>query len=151
MKNVFRLARFSFFQRFAHANDGGQSRIQRGERSLVYGFVRFAEVLAAFAVPDNNVFHAVLFQHGRGNFARISAFFGKVYVFVAEADVRAFQSFRYRGNIDGGYAYHHVASRFRYKRRNRFYQRHALRSRVVHLPVACYNCFSHSNIISVFS
>ena len=56
-------------------------------------------------MADNDVFHAVFFEHGGGNFTRIGAFFRKVYVFRAELDIRSFKSFAYSGNVDRGDAY----------------------------------------------
>ena len=95
-------------------------------------------------MTDDDVFHAVLQQHCRGDLARIRAFFRKVYVFRAELDIRAFQSFADGGNVDGGNAYDHVAVGFRDKGRDGFYQSDAFGSGVVHFPVACNNRFTHS-------
>ena len=64
-EDFLRLAAFAFFERFADADDGGKPRRDGGERPLIYGFVRFAEILAAFAVADNHVPYLKFFQHSR--------------------------------------------------------------------------------------
>ena len=72
-----------------------------------------------------------------------------MHVFGAEFDIRAFERFADGGNVDGGYAYHDVASRFPDERRNRLDERDALGGGVVHFPVACNNGFSHNIFISL--
>ena len=96
-------------------------------------------------MADNDVFHAVFFEHGGGNFTRIGAFFRKVYVFRAELDIRSFKSFAYSGNVDRGDAYDDVAVRLFDERRDCLHESDALGRGIVHFPVACNDRFSHKN------
>ena len=144
-KHFFRLARFSLFQGFADADDGGKPCIQSGESTLVHRFIRFCKVLSAFAVADDYVFYVVFEQHCRGDFPRVRAFFCEVYVLCTEFDVRAFNRFCNRRDIDCGYAYDNVAVCILHKGSDGVYQRYALRCGIVHFPVACNNRSSHSS------
>src|ERR1700733_16170423 len=67
-------------RQFAHAYNRRQSRFERGQRPLQHGLVRLAEILPALAVPYNHVRASRSLNHGRGDFAGESTFFGPIQV-----------------------------------------------------------------------
>ena len=50
-----RVAALAIFQAFSHADDGSQVEFQRGLRALQDRLIGLAEILTAFAVPDNGI------------------------------------------------------------------------------------------------
>src|SRR5271155_2469258 len=59
---------------FSDANDWSEPSMESGAQLAIYGFVRFAEELAAFGMADNYGAATRFHQHGHGNFAGEGAF-----------------------------------------------------------------------------
>ena len=102
-------AEFPFVEALPDADDGGEAGGEGCERALIHGFVGLSEVLAAFAVADDDVLHAVFLEHLRGDLARVGAALGIVHVLRAELDLGAVDGLLDGGDVDGGDAYDDVA------------------------------------------
>src|ERR1700722_6408392 len=87
---------FPFRQAFANADDGDQAGGEGGLQAVIDRGVRFAKVLAAFGVTDNDGAAAGIGDHGHGNFAGIGAFGLPVGVLSGDGDFGA------AGGVNGG-------------------------------------------------
>jgi len=86
---VFGKPRFTFFQHFAHANDGRESSFQGGFQFEVHHVVGLTEKLPAFGMANDRVGAADGKQHGGADFAGISALLFPVQVLRANRHVRS--------------------------------------------------------------
>ena len=89
---------FALFEHFADADDGDESRFERGLEFEIDGVVGLAEILAAFGVSDDDVGDADGDQHAGADFAGVSAFLLPVHVLRADGNVGALRGMD--GNIE---------------------------------------------------
>ena len=102
-------AQLPLLQALAHADDGMQTRLQSGQNLLVDGEIRFAEILAALGVADDDVFDAQVLEHIGGNLAGVGAGLFIEHVLRAHGDAQVLEGLQGGGDIHEGDAHHHVA------------------------------------------
>ena len=149
IQNAVRDAAFPFFQGFADADDGLQSVLESSFDTGVDRGIRFPEVLTAFAVTDDHIFHTDFLQHRAGDFTGECAVVCPVNVLSADLDVGALQDFHSRCEAGEGGANCHF--HFACQRGEAFFQGFAESFRfcgsLVHFPVtgnkdlACHSSF----------
>ena len=137
------VARLALLLLLADADDRGQARLDGRQHALVHRRIRLAEVLAALAVAENDVFHAGFLEHCGAQLAGVRAGFLPVHVLRAELDVRALDDLAHRGKVNGRGADDHVALRILDQRHERGNQLARLAGGLVHFPVAGNNRLTH--------
>ena len=133
----------------ADADNRLEARRERGLDAGVHGLVGLAEILAAFAVADDDVFDAGLLEHGRGDLAGERAGFGPVDVLRADLDVAAGGRLDHRRKRGEGRADDDVGlarADVRDQRLQRFDQRFAFGGGLVHFPVTGDDDFAHFSL-----
>ena len=99
-QDFFGQSAFAFFEQFADADDRFQTGGDSGFEAAVDGGIGFAEVLAAFAVTDDDIFDTGGFEHIGRNFSGECAIGSPVDVLRTDFDTAAFGSFD--DGTDGG-------------------------------------------------
>ena len=79
-------AQLPLLQALAHADNGVQPGLQSGQNLLVDGEIRFAEILAALGMADDDVLDAQVLQHVGGDLAGVGALLLKIHVLGAHGD-----------------------------------------------------------------
>ena len=144
-------AGFAVSQSFADADDRLEADGEGFFEFLVDGLVRFAEILAAFRVTDDDVFSAGFHEHFAAHFAGIGAGSFPIHILGADFDVRAFQNVGHgfdRGE-DGANDYFDVlnASDFFFDLAGKG---NGFGNGLVHFPVAGNNGCSHFSLLFEF-
>jgi hypothetical protein len=144
LDDLVRVARLAHFEQLAAADDRDDAMLVERFGLLVDGRVGLAEVLAAFRVADDAVFHADCFQHGNGDFTRESAFFFPITILRADGDRGAFRSFHRRSERSKRRTDHDVHIGVVLNQRQQFLNQSGRFVLVfVHLPVAGKDVSSH--------
>ena len=132
------LVAFAFLECFTDADDGDETGGDGGGGTLVDGFIRFAEVLAAFGVSDDDVCHAGVLEHIGGNFTGESAIGGPVDVLGTDANRGTLGGLDDGGDGEVRGADENFGEGSRRQLGDDFlHESGALSGGFVHLPVAC--------------
>src|ERR1035437_4432431 len=140
----FGVAALAIGQEFADADDGRESEFERRSGALEDGLIGLVEILAAFAVADDGVAGAHGEDHGAGDLAGEGAFLGPPDILRADADIRTFDGIDGRGEIREGGTDHNLTVRGLLDQRPEFLEEcSGFRGRLVHLPIARHDRYSH--------
>ena len=128
-------ASFTDFEAFTAADNRSNASSKGSAGALVYAFVRFTEVVTAFAMAEDNVIYTDFVEHTRGDFARESTFGFPMYILCANMDVGALYCFSDRGKSRSRRANHNVYFSILNQRSQSLNELNAFLNRVVHFPV----------------
>ena len=140
-------AQLALFQALTDADDGMKAGLQSGVHLFIYGDVGLAEILAAFAVADDDVLHAQVLEHVGRDFTGICAVFFIKYILGAYRYAHIFECAQRGGDVDRGNANQHIAPFGAGQDGFQFIGKlFGLGSGFVHFPVSGYDCFSVSAV-----
>src|SRR5699024_11237992 len=73
-------ALLSLLQSLTAAHDRCDAVLKRFEDFLIYILICLAEVISSLGVSENNIFHACIYEHSRGDPACIGAALPKIHI-----------------------------------------------------------------------
>jgi hypothetical protein len=146
LEDGLRAAGFALFETFADTDDGFESVFECGEGAFADGFFRFAEILTAFTMADDDPFTSDTDEHGAGDLAGIGAFLGPKDVLRADLDVGSRRGGYGRGDVDKRSPDDDIGvGRLRHEGKKFFEESSSFGGSFVHLPIAGHEWFTHKS------